>query len=91
MKLFTEVQFSEAMSDVDERHRLILYTFFLSFSPQNSHEFIVRFSFKEGNNDSHLQTTLGQNVTVVLGITPDVVLFDKMRSEYKKHPKDTYC
>lgn len=53
----------------------------------------MQFSFKGGNNDSHLQTTctLGKNVAVVLGVTPDVVLFDKMRSEYKKHPKDTYC
>lgn len=51
----------------------------------------MQFSFKGGNNDSHLQTTLGKNVAVVLGVTPDVVLFDRMRSEYKKHPKDTYC
>ena len=51
----------------------------------------MQFSFKGGNKESHLQTTLGKNVAVVLGVTPDVVLFDKMRSEYKKHPKDTYC
>ena len=64
---------------------------FLSFSPQNSHEFFVQFSFQGSTNDNQLQTTLGKSVAVVLGITPDVVLFDKMRREYKKHPKDTYC
>ena len=64
---------------------------FLSFSPQNSNEFIVQFSFKGGSDDSQLQTRLGKIVAVVLGVTPDVVLFDKTRTEYKKHPKDTYC
>jgi len=48
----------------------------------------VQFSFKGGSNDRQLQTTLGKSVAVVLGVTPDVVLFDKMRSEYEKHPKD---
>ena len=51
----------------------------------------MQFSFKGGSNDSHLQTTLGKNVAVVLGVTPDIAFFDKMRSECKKHPKDTYC
>ena len=55
--------------------------FCLYFSLKNSHQFIVQFSFKGGSNDSQLQTTLGKSVAVVLGVTPDVVLFDKMRSE----------
>ena len=38
----------------------------------------------------NFRLTLGKSVAVVLGITPDVVLFDKMRSEYKKHPKDLW-
>ena len=61
------------------------------FFPQNSHKFIAQFSFKGGSNGSQLQTTLEKSVAVALGVTPDVVLFGKARSEYKKHPKDTYC
>ena len=61
------------------------------FPPQNSNEFIVQLSFKGGSDDSQLQTRLRKIVAVVLGVTPDVVLFDKTTTEYKKHPKDTYC
>lgn len=68
----------------------MLYIFFISFSAQNSHNSILQFSLKGGSNDSQLQTTLGKSVAVVLGDTPDVVLFHKARSEYKKHPNDTY-
>ena len=61
------------------------------FFPQNSQKFIAQFSFKGGSSGSQLQTTLEKSVAVALGVTPDVVLFGKARSEYKKHPKDTYC
>ena len=67
------------------------FHFFLFFSPQNSNEFIVQFSFKGGSDDSQLQTRLGNIVAVALGVTLDIVLFDKTRTEYKKHTKDTYC
>ena len=52
----------------------------------------MQFSFKGGSDDSQLQTRLGNIVAVVLGVTPDIVLFDKTITEYKKkHTKDTYC
>ena len=33
---------------------------------------------------------MGKSIAVVLGNTPDVVLFDKRRYEHKKYPKDSY-
>lgn len=44
--------------------------------------------FKGGDNHSQFQTSLGRSVAVVLGVTPDVILFDKRRSTYKKYPQN---
>ena len=92
MKLFTAVQFSKAMPEVSKCQRGNLPFPHTCFCFPFLHKLtqILQFSFTGGSNDSQLQTTLGKSVAVVLGVTPDAVLFDKARSEYKKHPKDTY-
>ena len=71
--------------------KVLSYILLFPFLHKTLTNLLHHFPFKGGSNDSQLQTSLGKSVAVVLGVTPDVVLFDKARNEYKKHPKDTYC